>query len=69
MADAINTVPGFAILITSPEPGPRGDRVWSYADLERVSAKAPAGFRTRSGELKGRPLDLIQRSEARGMLQ
>lgn len=69
MADAINTVPRLAILITSPEPAPRGDQVWSYADLERVSARNPAGFRTKSGELKGRPFDLILQSEARGMLQ
>ncbi len=46
-----------------------GDQVWSYADLERVSAKNPAGFRTKSGELKGRPLDLIRTSKTRGMLQ
>ncbi len=46
-----------------------GDLVWSYKDLERVSAKNPEGFRTKSGELKGRPLDLISQSGARGVLQ
>ena len=46
-----------------------GDQVWSYQDLERVSAKNPEGFRTKSGELKGRPLDLISQSDARGLLQ
>lgn len=45
-----------------------GDQVWSYGDLERVSAKNPEGFRIRSGELKGRPIDLILQSGARGIL-
>jgi hypothetical protein len=45
-----------------------GDRVWSCADLERVSAENPVGFRVQSGELKGRPLDLILRPEAAGLL-
>ncbi len=52
----------------SPPSRPFGDQFWSYADLERVSAKNPAGFRVKSGELKGRPLDLILRSEAPGLL-
>lgn len=45
-----------------------GDQVWSYADLERVSAKNLKGFRKQSGELKGRPIDLIQQAGVRGIL-
>jgi len=45
-----------------------GDQVWAYDDLERVSAGNLQGFRTQSGELKGRPLDLIRQSGLRGIL-
>jgi len=46
-----------------------GDQVWSQADLERASAKDLKGFRKQSGELKGRPIDMIMESGAQGLLR
>jgi len=45
-----------------------GDRGWSYQDLERVCAKELKNFRTKSGELKGRPIDLICAAGIKGIL-
>jgi arylsulfatase A-like enzyme len=45
-----------------------GDRGWGYADLQRVSAVQEKGFMKVSGELNGRPIDLIKEDGATGVL-